>query len=130
MALSVSESAGLPSPPGPGMMPATYGFSAPTPPSASVSSNAGSPQSRFQPSNGFGTSTSTVGVIGGVFDMQGMEMEFGGYGVPMADKKAMLRHFGPTISQDGQIGVDRDTMMMSAMPSTLERVLYFTPFFI
>ena len=112
------------------MMPATYGFSAPTPPSASVSSNAGSPQSRFQPSNGFSTSTSTVGVIGGVFDMQGMEMEFGGYGVLMADKKAMLRHFGPTISQGGQIGVDRDTMMMSAMPSTLECVLYFSPFFI
>ena len=120
--LSVSGTAGLPSPPGiNNAMLATYGFSAPTPPSGppSVSSNAGSPQSGFQPSNDFGTGT-------GVFDMQGMEMEFGGYGVPMADKEAMLRHFAPTISQDGQIGVDRDTMMMwSAMPSTLECV--FTP---
>ena len=63
--------------------------------------------------------------------MQGMEVGFGGYGVPMADKKAMLRQFAPTISQDGQIGVDRDTMMMmSAMPSTLECVLYFSTFFI
>lgn len=61
--------------------------------------------------------------------MQGMEMEFGGYGVPMADKEAMLRHFAPTISQDGQIGVDRDTMMMwSAMPSTLECVSTFSKF--
>ena len=129
--LSVSGTAGLPSPTGiNNPMLATYGFSAPTPPSApaSVSSNAGSPQSGFQPSNDFGT---TVGASGGVFDMQGMEMEFGGYGVPMADKEAMLRHFAPTISQDGQIGVDRDTMMMwSAMPSTLECVLYFSPFFI
>jgi hypothetical protein len=114
---------------------ATYGFSTSTPPSApaSVSSNASSPQSGFQPSNDFGTNTSTVGASGGVFDMQGMEMEFGGYGVPMADKEAMLRHFAPAISQDGQIGVDRDTMMMwSAMPSTLECVstLHIFPFFI
>ena len=127
--LSVS---GFPSPPGiNNAMLATYGLSAPTPPSApaSVSSNAGSPRSGFQPSNDFGTSPSTVGASGGVFDMQGMEMEFGGYGVPMADKEAMLRHFAPTISQDGQIGVDRDTMMMwSAMPSTLEYVLYISPF--
>jgi hypothetical protein len=65
--------------------------------------------------------------------MQGMEMEFGGYGVPMADKEAMLRHFAPAISQDGQIGVDQDTMMMwSAMPSTLECVstLHIFPFFL
>jgi hypothetical protein len=126
--LSVSSH---PSPPGiNNAMLATYRFSAPTPPSApaSVSSNAGSPQSGFQPSNDFGTST--VGASGAVFDMQGMEMEFGGYGVPMADKEAMLRHFAPTISQDGQIGVDRDTMMMwSAMPLTLECVLYFSPSF-
>jgi hypothetical protein len=133
---SVSGAAGLPSPPGiNNAMLATYGFSASAPPSApaSVSSNASSPQSAFQPSNDFGTSTSTVGASGGVFDMQGMEMEFGGYGVPMADKEAMLRHFAPGISQDGQIGVDRDTMMMwSAMPSTLECVstLYISPFFI
>jgi hypothetical protein len=60
-----------------------------------------------------------------VFDVQGMEMEFGGYGVPMADREAMLRHFAPAMSQDGEIGVDRDTMMMwSAMPSTLECVIY------
>jgi hypothetical protein len=45
----------------------------------------------------------------------GMEMEFGEYGGPVADKDAML--------QDGQIGVDRDTMMVwSTMPSTLEYV--------
>ena len=63
--------------------------------------------------------------------MQGMEVVFGGYDVPMADKEAMLRHFSPAISEDGQIGVDRDTMMMwSAMPSTLEFVstLYMFPF--
>jgi len=105
-----------------------YGFSASTPPSApaSVSSNAGSPQSGFQPSTDFGTNI--VGGSGGVFDMEGMEMEFGGYGVPMADKEAMLRHFAPAISQDGQIGVDRDTMMMwSAMPSTLECVSIYRP---
>jgi len=113
---------------------ASYGFSAAsTPPSASasVSSNADSPQSGYQPSNEFGTSISTVGAGGGVFDMQGMEMGFGGYGVPMADKEAMLRHFAPAISQDGQIGVDRDTMMMwSAIPSSLECVstLYLSPF--
>jgi len=114
---------------------ATYGFSTSTTPSApaSVSSNAGSPQSGFQPSSDFGTNTSTVGAGRGVFDMQGMEMEFGGYDVPIADKEAMLRHFAPAISQDGQIGVDRDTMMMwSAMPSTLECVstLIISPFFI
>ena len=55
--------------------------------------------------------------------MQGMNMEFGGYGVPVADKEAMLRNYAPAMLQDGQIGVDRDTMMMwSAMPSTLECV--------
>ena len=133
--ISVSGAAGLPSPPGVNnAMLATYGFSASTPPSApaSVSSSASSPQSGFQPSNDFATSTA-VGASGGVFDMQGMEMEFGGYGVPMADKEAMLRRFAPAISQDGQIGVDRDTMMMwSAMPSTLEWVstLYISPIFI
>jgi hypothetical protein len=63
--------------------------------------------------------------------MQGMEVEFGGYGVLMADKEAMLRPFAPTISQDGQIGVDRDTMMMgSEMPSILGCVLHVSPFFI
>ena len=117
----------------PASQPAVASFGSSTSPisvsgaAASVSSNAGSPQSGFQPSNDFGTNTSTVGAGGGVFDMQGTEMEFGGYGVPMADKEAMLRHFAPAISQDGQIGVDRDTMMMwSAMPSTLECVSTFT----
>ncbi len=115
-------SGGAPSPPGMNnAMLATsglYSFSTSTPPS--VSSNAGSPQSGFLPSNDFVTGASASG---GVFDVQGMEMEFGGYGVPMADKEAMLRHFAPAISQDGQIGVDRDTMMMwSTMPSTLECV--------
>jgi hypothetical protein len=58
-----------------------------------------------------------------MFDMQGMNMEYGGYDVPVADKEAMLRNFAPAMLQDGQIGVDRDTMMMwSAMPSTLECV--------
>lgn len=124
---------GAPPPPGfNNAMLATYGFSASTPPSApaSASSNASSPQSAFHPSNEFGTSSSTVVDSGGVFDMQGMEVVFGGYDVPMADKEAMLRHFSPAISEDGQIGVDRDTMMMwSAMPSTLEFVstLYMFP---
>jgi len=55
--------------------------------------------------------------------MSGMDMEFGGYGVPPADKEAMLRQFAPALLQDGQIGVDRDTMMMwTAMPSTYECV--------
>jgi hypothetical protein len=67
-----------------------------------------------------------VVVKGGVFEghsSMGMGMEFGGYGVPVVDKEAMLRHFAPAMSQDGQIGVDRDTMMMwSTMPSTLECV--------
>jgi hypothetical protein len=102
------------------VMPATsglYSYSATSTPSSSASS----PQSGFQPSHDFGTSNNGAG--GGVFDMQGMDMQFGGYGVPMADKEAMLRQFAPAISQDGQIGVDRDTMMMwTAMPATLECV--------
>jgi len=53
--------------------------------------------------------------------MSGMDMEFGGYDVPTADKEAMLRQFAPALLQDGQIGVDRDTMMMwTTMPSTYE----------
>ena len=61
--------------------------------------------------------------------MQGMNMEFGGYGVPVADKEAMLRNYAPAMLQDGQIGVDRDTMMMwSAMPSTLECVSIYGSF--
>ncbi|KAH9033206.1 fungal-specific transcription factor domain-containing protein [Lactarius deliciosus] len=59
-----------------------------------------------------------TGIGGGAYDLRGME--FGGYEVPMADKEAMLRHFAPVL-QDGQIGVDQDTMMMwSTMPSTYE----------
>jgi hypothetical protein len=99
-----------------------YELATPTPPSASasISSGTSSPQSGFQPTAYFGTSSAG----GGVFDdMNGMEMEFGGYGVPTADKEAMLRHFAPVLLQDGQIGVDRDTMMMwSTMPSTFECV--------
>ena len=58
--------------------------------------------------------------------MTGMDMAFGGYGVPPADKEAMLRHFAPLLLQDGQIGVDRDTMMMwSTMPSSYECVIFF-----
>jgi hypothetical protein len=115
------------------VMPATSGLysfspvSTPTSTSASISSSASSPQSGFQPGNDFGTSNNGAG--GGVFDMQGMDMEFGGYGVPMADKEAMLRHFAPAMSQDGQIGVDRDTMMMwTAMPATLECVSIYGSF--
>jgi hypothetical protein len=53
-------------------------------------------------------------------------MEFGGYGgVPVAYKEAMRRQFEPVL-QDGQIGVDQDTMMMwSTMPTTYECVFSF-----
>jgi hypothetical protein len=86
-----------------------------------MSSPSSPPQSGFYPSNDFGTGTDG----GALFDVRGMEMEFGGYGVPVADKEAMLRHFAPAMLQDGQIGVDRDTMMMwSSMPSTLECVIH------
>jgi hypothetical protein len=99
-----------------------YDLAVSTPPStsASISSSSSSPQNGFQPSNDFGTSAGG----GGVPDMNWMEMEFGGYGVPTADKEAILRQFAPALLQDGQIGVDRDTMMMwSTMPSTYECVL-------
>ena len=121
--LSLSMGAGATQPPGISMMLATngqYDLATSTPPSApaSISSGASSPQNGFQPSADFGGGT-------GVFDMNGMEMEFGGYGVPTADKEAMLRHFAPVLLQDGQIGVDRDTMMMwSTMPSTFECVTF------
>lgn len=63
-----------------------------------------------------------------MFDMQGMNMEYSGYDVPVAEKEAMLRNFVPGMLQDGQIGVDRDTMMMwSTMPSTLECVSIYGP---
>jgi hypothetical protein len=62
--------------------------------------------------------------------MNGLEMEFGGYGVPAADKEAMLRHFAPVMLQDGQIGCDRDTMMMwSTFPSSFECVYHFVSLF-
>ena len=100
-----------------------YSLSAPTPPSASSSASSPSPHNGFQPSHDFGT-----GAGGGMFDMQGMNMEYSGYDVPAADKEAMLRNFAPAMLQDGQIGVDRDTMMMwSTMPSTLECVSIYGP---
>lgn len=100
-----------------------YNLSAPTPPSASSSASSPSPHNGFQPSHDFGT-----GAGGGMFDMQGMNMEYSGYDVPVAEKEAMLRNFAPGMLQDGQIGVDRDTMMMwSTMPSTLECVSIYGP---
>ena len=47
-----------------------------------------------------------------MLDVSTMEIAFDGYGVPMVDKEARLRHFAPVLLQDGQIGVDRDTIMM------------------
>jgi hypothetical protein len=96
-----------------------YDLNTSTPPLASASaSSVSSPQSGFHPGTDFNASAG-----GGVFDMSGMDMEFGGYGVPTADKEAMLRQFAPALLQDGQIGVDRDTMMMwTTMPSTYECV--------
>ena len=61
----------------------------------------------------------------------GMEFGGGGYGgggggMPVAYKEAMRRQFAPVL-QDGQIGVDQDTMMMwSTMPTTYECVIYFS----
>ena len=58
----------------------------------------------------------------------GMEFGGGGYGgggggMPVAYKEAMRRQFAPVL-QDGQIGVDQDTMMMwSTMPTTYECVI-------
>ncbi|KAH9025469.1 fungal-specific transcription factor domain-containing protein [Lactarius pseudohatsudake] len=73
------------------------------------------------PQHGFHTAADLrhpPGTGNGAYDLRGVE--FGGYDVPMADKEAMLRHFAPVL-QDGQIGVDQDTMMMwSTMPSTYE----------
>jgi len=93
------------------------------PPSApaSISSSSTSPHCGFQPSTDFGTSAGGDGVL----DMSAMEMAFGGYSVPTADKVAMLRQFAPVLLQDWQIGVDRDTMMMwSEMPATFECVSF------
>jgi hypothetical protein len=107
-------------PPGMSMMLDSSGLydftaSASTPPSVSASSSS-SPHTGFRPSADF-----SAGDANEIFDMTGTEMEFGGYGVPPADKEAMMRHFAPLLLQDGQIGVDRDTMMMwSTMPSTYE----------
>jgi hypothetical protein len=61
----------------------------------------------------------------GLFETTPGVMESGGCGVPVpvAYKEAMLRHFAPVLQDDGQIGVDQDTMMMwSTMPSTYECV--------
>jgi hypothetical protein len=56
----------------------------------------------------------------------GTGMEFGGYGsVPVAHKEVMCRQFEPVL-QDGQIGVDRDTMMM--YDADYLRVCYFFSF--
>jgi len=123
-ALSMSTGPGRAQPPGISMTLASgglYDATTPTPPSGptSISSNSSSPYNGFQPGIDFGTGA------GGVFDMNGMEMEFGGYGVPTADKEAMMRHFAPVLLQDGQIDVDKDTMMMwSNMPSTYECVSF------
>jgi len=120
--LPLSTAAGGPPAPGTRLIAAKNGLynlttSTPTPPLASASaSSASSPQSGFHPGTDFSASAG-----GDMFDMTGMDMEFGGYGVPTADKEAMLRQFAPALLQDGQIGVDRDTMMMwTTMPSTYE----------
>ncbi|KAF8268483.1 fungal-specific transcription factor domain-containing protein [Lactarius quietus] len=89
--------------------------------SASASTSATAPNSPPQSASYAAVSDFRHGA-GGVFDMGGGGgMEFGaGYGVPVAYKEAMRRHFAPVL-QDGQIGVDQDTMMMwSTMPSTYE----------
>jgi hypothetical protein len=101
--------------------PYDFTASASTPASVSASSNSSSPHTGFRSSTDFST-----GEANEAFDMTGMDMTFGGYGVPSADKEAMLRHFAPLLLQDGQIGVDRDTMTMwSTMPSSYECVFFF-----
>lgn len=96
-----------------------YDLSSSTSASASVTTS-NSPQNGFYADGDFSSPGNNPP---GAFDLNGME--FGGYGVPMADKEAMLRHFAPVLLQDGQIGVDQDTMMMwSTMPSTYECVFF------
>ncbi|KAI0260431.1 fungal-specific transcription factor domain-containing protein [Gloeopeniophorella convolvens] len=92
--------------------------------SASASTSSGSsPLNGFQQGVDFSGGSGATGT--GVFDMSGVE--FGGYGVPLAEQEAMLRCFAP-VPQDGQIGVDRDTMMMwSTMPSSFEYVIIYFP---
>jgi len=104
-----------------------YDMSASTSASASTTTS-NSPQNGFHAAVDFRPpGTTGVGVGGGAFDLSGMEFG-GGYGVPMADREAMLRHFAPVLQQDGQIGVDQDTMMMwSTMPSTYECVFFPPP---
>jgi len=83
--------------------------------SASASTSATTPNS---PLNGSYPAVDFGPTGGGVFETPG-----GGYGVsvPVAYKEAMMRHFAPVLQDDGQIGVDQDTMMMwSMMPSTYE----------
>jgi hypothetical protein len=134
--LPLSTGVGAAQQPGISMMLSPNGMydpAASTPPStsASISSNSSSPHHGFQPSTDLGTSAGGAGDgMGDMLDMRAMEMEFGGFGVPMADKEAMLRHFAPVLLQDGQIGVDRNTMMMwSEMPSTFECVSFCLLFF-
>jgi hypothetical protein len=64
-----------------------------------------------------------------MFDMQGMEMEFGGYGVPIADKEAMLRHFAPAISQDWRwSGHDDDVVRDAVNPRVCIHPLHISLF--
>ena len=117
--LPLSTAVGATQPPGISMMLASNGLYDPAALSApaSISSSSSSPQ----PSTDFGSGAGGSSV----FDVSAMEMGFGGYSVPTADKEAMLRHFAPVLLQDGQIGVDRDTMMMwSEMPATFECVSF------
>ncbi|KAI9439638.1 fungal-specific transcription factor domain-containing protein, partial [Lactarius indigo] len=101
-----------------------YDMSAST--SASASTTPSSPQNGFHTVAPDFKPPPGIDIGNGAFNLR--EMEFGGYGVPMADQEAMLRHFAPVL-QDGQIGVDQDTMMMwSTMPSTFECVFLKTFF--
>ena len=88
-----------------------------------MSSTSASTTTPNSPLNGsYSTADFRSGGGGGVFDMGGTVFG-GGSGVPVAYKEAMLRHFAPVLQQDGQIGVDQDTMMMwSTMPATYEYV--------
>ena len=74
------------------------------------------------------TGTGTGGGPGMEFGGGGYGGGGGGGGMPVAYKEAMRRQFAPVL-QDGQIGVDQDTMMMwSTMPTTYECVIYFSSY--
>jgi hypothetical protein len=124
--LPLSTGVGAAQPPGISMMLASDGLydpatSAPTSAPTSISSSSTSPHCGFPSSTYFGSSAGGNGVL----DVSAMEMAFGGYSVPTADKEAMLRQFAPVLLQDWQIGVDRDTMVMwSEMPATFECVSF------